>query len=99
MFLSNAQYFSYWQNLIKSPGLVLNIQNFKTGHPTPTPLFLLKWPWFKTKATCVVLIFNPAKKKQRFLWETFWGMKKKAFSDIVHSNAPVGKNIVMQAKF
>ena len=75
MFLANAQHFSYWQNLIKSPCLLLDIQNFKTGHPTPTPFFLL------TKATCVFLIFNPPQKKQRFLWETFWGMKKKAFSD------------------
>jgi len=78
MFLSNAQYFSYWQNLIKSPGLLLDIQNFKTGHPTPTPLFLLKWPWFKTKATCVVLIFNPAKKKKISLGN-FLGYEEKGF--------------------
>ena len=79
MFLSNAQYFSYWQNLIKSPGLLLDIQNFKTGHPTPTPLFLLKWPWFKTKATCVVLIFNPAKKNKDF-FGTLFGVWRKRLS-------------------
>jgi hypothetical protein len=51
---------------------------FQDWAPNPNPPFPFKMAWFKTKATCVVLIFNPPKKTKISLGN-FLGYEEKGF--------------------